>query len=174
MEYTFTLKYKLAAQDCDLDAIVERLGEAGCDDATIGVGQPGRLALVFSREGTSALEALVSALGNIKEAVPSARLVEAGPDFVGLTDVAEIAGVSRQNMRKLMLSHAVEFPPPVHEGSASVWHLSDVLDWLNSRGGYDINAEVFDVARSAKQINLAKEARGLEPRLNRRLECLVA
>ncbi|CAH2901028.1 MULTISPECIES: helix-turn-helix transcriptional regulator [Paraburkholderia] len=174
MEYTFTLKYKLAAQDCDLDAIVERLGEAGCDDATIGVGQPGRLALVFSREGTSALEALVSALGDVKEAVPSARLVEAGPDFVGLTDVAEIAGVSRQNMRKLMLSHAVEFPPPVHEGSASVWHLSDVLDWLNSRGGYDINAEVFDVARSAKQINLAKEARGLEPRLNRRLECLVA
>jgi hypothetical protein len=73
-----------------------------------------------------------------------------------------------------MLSHAVEFPPPVHEGSASVWHLSDVLDWLNSRGGYDINAEVVDVARSAKQINLAKEARGLEPRLNRRLECLVA
>jgi len=174
MEYTFTLKYKLAAQDCDLDAIVERLGEAGCDDATIGVGQPGRLALVFSREGTSALEALVSALCDVKEAVPSARLVEAGPDFVGLTDVAEIAGVSRQNMRKLMLSHAVEFPPPVHEGSASVWHLSDVLDWLNSRGGYDINAEVFDVARSAKQINLAKEARGLEPRLNRRLECLVA
>ncbi|MFM0471684.1 helix-turn-helix transcriptional regulator [Paraburkholderia strydomiana] len=174
MEYTFTLKYKLAAQDCDLDAIVERLGEAGCDDATIGVGQPGRLALVFSREGTSALEALVSALGDVKEAVPSARLVEAGPDFVGLTDVAEIAGVSRQNMRKLMLSHAVEFPPPVHEGSASVWHLSDVLDWLNSRGGYDINAEVFDVARSAKQINLAREARGLEPRLNRRLECLVA
>lgn len=174
MEYTFTLKYKLAAQDCDLDAIVERLGEAGCDDATIGVGQPGRLALVFSREGTSALEALVGALSDVKEAVPSARLVEAGPDFVGLTDVAEIAGVSRQNMRKLMLSHAVEFPPPVHEGSASVWHLSDVLDWLNSRGGYDINAEVFDVARSAKQINLAKEARGLEPRLNRRLECLVA
>jgi predicted DNA-binding transcriptional regulator AlpA len=174
MEYTFTLKYRLAAQDCDLDAIVERLGEAGCDDATIGVGQPGRLALLFSREGTSALEALVSALGDVKEAVPSARLVEAGPDFVGLTDVAEIAGVSRQNMRKLMLSHAVEFPPPVHEGSASVWHLSDVLDWLNLRGGYDINAEVFDVARSAKQINLAKEARGLEPRLNRRLECLVA
>jgi predicted DNA-binding transcriptional regulator AlpA len=174
MGYMFTLKYKLAAQDNDLDAIVERLGEAGCDDATIGVGQPGRLALVFSREGTSAFEALVSALGDVKQAVPSARLVEAGPDFVGLTDVAEIAGVSRQNMRKLMLSHAAEFPAPVHEGSASVWHLSDVLDWLNARGGYDIKAEIFDVAKSAKQINLAKEARELEPRLNRRLECLVA
>ena len=101
MEYTFTLKYKLAAQDCDLDAIVERLGEAGCDDATIGVGQPGRLALVFSREAASAFEALASALRDVKNAVPSARLVEAGPDFVGLTDVAEIAGVSRQTCASL-------------------------------------------------------------------------
>lgn len=174
MEYIFTLKYQLAAQDCDLDAIVERLGEAGCDDATVGVGHPGRIALFFSREGSSAFEALVSALKDIKQAVPSARLVEAGPDFVGLTDVAEIAGVSRQNMRKLMLSHAIDFPPPVHEGSASVWHLSDILDWLKARGGYDIKTPMLDVAKSAKQVNLARGTRELEPRLNLRLECLVA
>jgi predicted DNA-binding transcriptional regulator AlpA len=174
MEYVFTLKYRLAAQDCDVDEIVERLGEAGCDDATEGVGQPGRIALLFSREAASAFEALVSALKDIKRAVPSARLVEAGPDFVGLTDVAEVAGVSRQNMRKLMLSHAIDFPAPVHEGSASVWHLSDILDWLTERGGYDIKADVADVAKSAKQINLAKEVRELEPRFNRQLESLVA
>ena len=90
--------------------IVERLGEAGCDDATVGVGQPGRVALLFLAKATSAFEALVSALKDVKRAVPSARLVEAGPDFVGLTDVAEVAGVSRQNMRKLMLSHAIDFP----------------------------------------------------------------
>jgi predicted DNA-binding transcriptional regulator AlpA len=174
MEYVFTLKYRLAAHDCDVDDIVERLGEAGCDDATVGVGQPGRIALLFSREAASAFEALVSALKDIKRAVPSARLVEAGPDFVGLTDVAEVAGVSRQNMRKLMLSHAIDFPAPVHEGSASVWHLSDILDWLTERGGYDIKADVADVAKSAKQINLAKEVRELEPRFNRQLESLVA
>ncbi|KAA1004461.1 DNA-binding protein [Paraburkholderia panacisoli] len=174
MEYVFTLKYRLAAHDCDVDEIVERLGEAGCDDATVGVGQPGRIALLFSREAASAFEALVSALKDVKRAVPSARLVEAGPDFVGLTDVAEVAGVSRQNMRKLMLSHAIDFPAPVHEGSASVWHLSDILDWLTERGGYDIKADVADVAKSAKQINLAKEVRELEPRFNRQLASLVA
>lgn len=174
MEYVFTLKYQLAAEDCDLDEIVERLGEAGCDDATIGVGQPGRIALVFAREGASAFEALFSALQDIKQAVPSARLVEAGPDFVGLTDVAEVAGVSRQNMRKLMLSHSLDFPLPVHEGSASVWHLSDILGWLTARGGYAIKADILDVATSAKQINLAKEALQIEPRLNRRLGFLVA
>ncbi|WP_233829136.1 helix-turn-helix transcriptional regulator [Paraburkholderia sp. ZP32-5] len=174
MEYVFTLKYQLSAEDCDADAIVERLGEAGCDDATVGVGQTGRLGLLFSREGATALEAVVSALKDVKQAVPSARLVEAGPDFVGLTDVAEVAGVSRQNMRKLMLNYAADFPPPVHEGSASVWHLSDVLEWLTARGGYDIKADVVDVARLAKQINLAREARQIEPRVSRQLGNLIA
>jgi len=174
MEYDFTLKYQLAADDCDHDEIVERLGEAGCDDATIGVGLPGRIALVFTREGTSALGALMSALEDVKRAVPTARLVEAAPDFVGLTDVADVAGVSRQNMRKLMLSHAADFPIPVHEGNPSVWHLWDVLAWLNTRGGYDIKPHVLEVAKSAKQVNLAKEARELEPLVNRQLEDLVA
>lgn len=174
MEYEFTLKYQLAAEDCDHDEIVERLAEAGCDDATIGVGLPGRIALAFCREGSTALQALISALEDVKRAVPTARLVEAGPDFVGLTDVADVAGVSRQNMRKLMLSHAADFPIPVHEGNPSVWHLSDVLVWLNMRGGYDIKADVIEVAKSAKQINLAKEARELEPQVNRQLEALVA
>ena len=53
MEYDFTLKFQLAADDCDLDQIVERLAVAGCDDATVGVGQPGRISLVFAREGSS-------------------------------------------------------------------------------------------------------------------------
>ncbi|MGF6531537.1 MULTISPECIES: helix-turn-helix transcriptional regulator [Paraburkholderia] len=174
MEYDFTLKYQLTAADSDHDEIVERLAEAGCDDATIGIGQPGRIALVFAREGTSALGALMSALADVKRAVPSARLVEAAPDFVGLTDVADVAGVSRQNMRKLMLSHTADFPIPVHEGNPSVWHLWDVLAWLNTRGGYDIKPDVLEVAKSAKQVNLAKEARELEPLVNRQLENLVA
>ena len=173
MEYEFTLKYRLAAEDCDFEAIVERLGEAGCTDATVGIGQPGRIALFFTRESASAMEALVSALSDVKVAAPTARLIEAGPDFVGLTDVADVAGVSRQNMRKLMLTHAVDFPAPVHEGSASVWHLSDVLDWLDARGGYNIGTNVSEVARTAKQVNLAKEVQELEPQVNRQLESLV-
>ncbi|MFQ6748738.1 DNA-binding protein, partial [Bordetella pertussis] len=54
MEYLFTLKYQLADADSDLDALVERLGEAGCDDALVGMGLPGRLVLEFTREADSA------------------------------------------------------------------------------------------------------------------------
>jgi predicted DNA-binding transcriptional regulator AlpA len=174
MEYVFTLKYQLAAEDCDRDQLVERLAEAGCDDATIGVGQPGRIALAFTRDSANAWSAIFSALQNVKQAIPSARLVEATPDFVGLTDVAEVAGMTRQNMRKLMLTHAMEFPAPVHEGNPSVWHLSDILAWLNGRGGYHIDADLLEIAKSAKQVNLAKEARKIEPQAAQELEGLVA
>ena len=174
MEYVFTLKYQLAETDSDHDQIVERLFEAGCDDATIGVGQPGRIALLFRRESTDAWSAIYSALSDVKRALASARLVEAGPDFVGLTDVADVAGVTRQNMRKLMLAHAAQFPLPVHEGNPAVWHLSDILAWLMGRGGYLISTDLVEVAKSTKQVNLAKQARQIEPRLRRQLTALVA
>ena len=62
MEYEFTLKYWLTTADSDADELVERLGAAGCDDALVGIGQPGRIALDFSREARSAQAAVVSAL----------------------------------------------------------------------------------------------------------------
>lgn len=174
MEYVFTLKYQLADHDCDHEQIVERLFEAGCDDATIGLGQPGRIALTFRRESADAWSAIYSALCDIKRAIASARLVEAGPDFVGLTEVADAAGVTRQNMRKLMLAHASQFPLPVHEGNPAVWHLSDVLLWLMSRGDYPIRGDLIDIAKSTKQVNLAKEAREIEPSIKRQLAALLA
>lgn len=173
MEYIFTLKYQLAADDSQPDAIVERLGEAGCDDALVGVGLPGRLALEFTREAASAEGAVCSALADVRHAVPSAKLIEAAPDLVGLTDAAEIVGVSRQNMRKLMLAYPGSFPAPVHEGSASIWHLADILSWLQSRGNYRLPQDVLEVAEIAMQVNLAKEARRLPPPETRDLEALV-
>jgi hypothetical protein len=173
MAYVFTLKYQLADEDGDHEQIVERLFESGCDDATIGIGQPGRIALSFRRESADAWSAIHTALRDVKRAVPSARLVEAGPDFVGLTDIADLVGVTRQNMRKLMLTHASQFPLPVHEGNPSVWHLSDVLVWLMGRGSYSISTDLIDVAKSAKQVNLAKGAREIEPRCNRQLKSLL-
>ncbi|MDD1959501.1 DNA-binding protein [Pseudomonas sp. 39004] len=154
MEYEFTLKYQLN-EDEDADALLERLAQAGCEDALVGVGQPGRLALAFVRESPSAREAIESALKDVREAVPDARLIEATPDLVGLTDVAEIVGVSRQNMRKLMLSHAHSFPAPIHEGSASLWHLAEILVWLQARGSYAIGQETLELARVAMTVNVS-------------------
>jgi hypothetical protein len=81
MEYVFRLKYQLSPEDCDQDGIVERLGAAGCDDALVGVGQPGRIALEFTRGAQSAEAAIVSAIVGIKGVIPNARLIEAVSGF---------------------------------------------------------------------------------------------
>lgn len=174
MEYIFTLKYELSDLDRDHDAIVERLAQAGCDDALIGIGQPGRIALEFTREAEKAEAALISALRDVKQALPTAKLIEASPDFVGLTDVADVVGMTRQNMRKLMVNNIGSFPTPVHEGSAAVWHLADVLHWLKAKGTYQLEQGMLDVAKATMQINLAKEASQLVPRVQREVRALVA
>lgn len=157
MEYTFTLKFKLAESDSDRDAVVERLGAAGCTDALVGTGVSGLLALEFAREATSAQAALVSALQDVRAALPDALLVEAGPDLVGLTDAADLLGVSRQNMRKYLTSYPDAFPAPVHAGAGSIWHLASILQFLMQRG-HDLTAPLVEVSEAAMQFNLAKEA----------------
>ncbi len=175
MEFIFRLAYHLPDHDADADALVERLAEAGCDDALVGIGQPGRIALEFTREAASAGAALTSALADVRRAIPGARLIEAGPDLVGLTDIADVVGVSRQNMRKLAQNNFVTFPTPVHEGSSALWHLADVLQWMAARGSaYPIAAGTAEVAAAAKQVNLASRARQLEPDMLRRVQGLFA
>jgi len=174
VEYEFTLSFKLTADEADTDTLVERLGAAGCDDALVGIGQSGRIALNFTREAGSAQEAIISALRDVKKAIPAARLVEAGPDLVGLTDIAEMVGVTRQNMRKLSLAYPDSFPVPVHSGSVALWHLAHVLRWLSDRGGYEIELPIMEVADVAMQINLIKEAALIERRVRREVRELVA
>lgn len=77
MAFTFTLNYELASDERNMDALVERLAEEGCGDALVGVGQPGRLALEFIREASSADDAIAAAIEDVRRAVPNARLIEA-------------------------------------------------------------------------------------------------
>jgi len=174
MQYEFEFRFKLSTQDADAGELVERLGAAGCDDALIGIGQPGRIALKFTREAESAKRAIVSALEDVKKVLPDAELIEVGPDFVGLTDVAAMLGVSRQNMRKLMLTHTASFPAPIHEGSAAVWHLESLLKWLRKRGDYAIEQRQIDVAHMAMQVNLVREIGRLELPIQNEIKALVA
>ncbi|MDH0865960.1 DNA-binding protein [Mitsuaria sp. GD03876] len=175
MEYVFTLKYQLPPQECEEEPLMQRLASVGCRDARVMVGLRGRLMLSFVRAAERAEQALLGGLRDVRRAMPGARLIEAGPDMVGLTDVATLVGVSRQNMRKLMLTHPMSFPSPIHEGnSSSVWHLWDVLHWMHGRGGYKIDQAVLELATVAKAVNLARDSRQLDDRRRDELVQLVA
>ena len=173
MQYCFTLNYQLAHSDADLDELINRLADAGCDDALIGIGLPGRMAIEFTRSARSAQSAMTSALSDVRRAMPLAKLIEVAPDFVGLSDAAEIVGVSRQNLRKLMVTHYRHFPPPVHAGSSSVWHLEDLITWLQKTLNYQVPTEILQIARLAKQVNLAKQVSELKPGIQRELSELL-
>ncbi len=75
-EFEFTLKFAIP-EALEPEKLEVRLFEAGCNDAILGLGQKGRLALNFTREASSAEAALVSALEDAHSAVPEAQLVEA-------------------------------------------------------------------------------------------------
>ena len=173
-EFEFTLKFGLTSTPLEPDAYIERLGEEGCDDALIGVGQSGRIALQFTRVAENAFNAILSAIKDVKRAIPDAQLIEATPDLVGLSDIAQIMGYSRQYIRKLMLNNLASFPAPIHEGKAALWHLSSVLTWLQQENRYSIDELLLDVAKANMQLNIAKETANLDPSLQAEVISAVA
>jgi hypothetical protein len=173
-EYIFTLAFALGSRDADTDALIERLGGAGCDDAVVGVGRRGRLALEFTREADDAARAVASAVTDVRSAIPHAVLVEASPDLVGLTDVASLLGVSRQNVRKLIVSCDAPEPVPVHAGRPTIWRLAGVLRWLVREKRYPVSPQLLEVAEATMQVNLAVEARDADPSAQAKIAALLA
>jgi predicted DNA-binding transcriptional regulator AlpA len=161
-EYEFTLKFAIPG-DLETETLEDRLFEAGCDDALAGLGQRGRLALNFARMANNAEAAIASAIEDVQAAEPRARLVEAGPDLVGMTEMADLFGFSRQNMRKLIQRHTEDFPLPVHEGQQSLWHLADVLDWFTSRQQRQTDPALREVARVGMAVNVRQQVERLTP-----------
>lgn len=152
-EFEFELLYKID-HNSNLDDLIDKLFEAGCDDALIGSGKSGVIGLSFTREAVSAEEAFKSAIQNVQAALPTALLIEAKPDYAGITDIAEIIGCSRQNVQKLFSSS--DAPVPMHSGNTLLWHLSEALLWLNEgkkSERYNIPSWKIDVANIAKELN---------------------
>lgn len=154
-EYEFTLRFDISRSSVSPDDAVELLAEHGCDDATVGIGIRGRIALAFAREASSAEDAIASALKEVARVLPHAVLVEAAPDYVGLSEIADSVGKTRQNLRKLLVDCAGAAPQPIHEGSSSIWHLAPVLEWLRDAKGYEIDQRAIDVATVNRQLNAA-------------------
>ncbi len=172
-QYDFTLKFALGRPDADPKYFLESLAKEGCDDALIGLGRTGRIALTFTREAPSAHDAILSALSDVKRSIPDAKLVEAGPDLLGLTDIAELLGFSRQNMRMLMIRSGADFPSPVHEGKPSIWRLAKVLMWLKKRRAHQIDESLYEIARVSMQCNLLRDTTDLDAKLSKHLRALV-
>jgi hypothetical protein len=128
----------------------------GCDDALIGIGRPGQIGLDFTRDASSADEAIGSAVRAVASALPGASLIEVSPDLVGTTEIARFVSRSRQNVRKLLLASDSRVPAPVHGGPSTLWHLAPILEWLRDAKGYRVDPFLVETARAAMCVNAAR------------------
>jgi hypothetical protein len=172
-EYNFTLKFDLPRSEIDAELYIGWLYEGGCDDALIGIGKKGSIGLDFIRSASSAFEAVASAIADVKKAIPDAILIEAKPDFVGLTDTAKILGCTRQNIRNLIFKGESRSPSPVYEGTPSIWHLADILTWLREDKTYSIDDSLLEVAKINMEFNIARKWRELDSDIQAKIEALV-
>lgn len=173
-EYNFTLKFDFSDPQVDPNTYIDKLYEGGCDDALIGLGRQGCIALNFIRGAESAFEAVSGAIVDVKAIIPDAALIEASPDFVGLTDVAKIIGCTRQNVRNLILSSKSKSPLPVYEGIPSIWHLFDILIWLQQSQSYAIDQSLLEISSVNMSFNIARNWQKIEPGLQENIKVLVA
>jgi hypothetical protein len=163
--YTFMLNFNLPHREENPEKYLDALYEAGCGDASVGIGQYGMIGLDFTRDAPSAEQALESAIANVQAAIPGANLVQVGPDLVGLTESAEIFGFSRQNMRKYATGQSglrEAFPVPAFIGEPSLWHLAEIASWLKSNTGIVPPYDVLEMSKAAAEINFQMETERLK------------
>lgn len=172
-EYEFILKYALTDQNADSSQYLDALFEAGCDDAMIGTGKTGSIALEFVREAASADEAVLSAIADLKKAIPDAELIEVSPDLVTPTEIASVIGCSRQNIQKIIANPKKRFPNPIHQSSAGgIWHLEPVLRWF-MEDGVSINQNLLEIAEISMTANLIHQSQKVNPRIQSKFRDII-
>lgn len=137
--------------DVSLDAHIDALHEAGCDDATFGV-RDGATYATFDREAESFSDALRGAIAGVLRALPHARIVRIEPDdLVTMATIARRCGRTRESIRLLANDDRGPggFPPPVAyvDERTRLWHWPDVARWLNEhrKARIEIDAEAADL-----------------------------
>jgi predicted DNA-binding transcriptional regulator AlpA len=94
--------------------------------------------LAVAGEGTNAADALQNLLRQFASDLPALRILRQDPDLVGVSDIAERTGHSRQNVQQWVTGERnAERPFPAPEGTAGrsfVWRWADINEWLKPLG----------------------------------------
>lgn len=148
-DFTFIVDGLDIMNDSDLD----RLFEAGCDDATPALIH-GALAICFTREAETYYDAVTTAHENLLAAGAVVQAFE--PDFlVSASEIAARSGLSRQAISLYEKGERAEhYPAPVRRVSSSspLWDWVDVSQWLYERG--KLSEETVRHAQISRVVNV--------------------
>ena len=174
---TFHFTLIVAGPDLQDEPMIDRLFEAGCDDATIG-SSDGVQYVDFDREAEALDDAILSAVDDLEklEGVEVVRIADAG--LASLADIAARVGRTRESVR-LLVSGARgpgNFPKPVTDPRSRyrLWRWSDVASWFKGyRGGFPVIADEQLASMYNAALELRHDRRRLEPSVPVSLRDLV-
>jgi hypothetical protein len=75
-EFQFDVMIKLPQGCPDIEDVVDKLFESGCDDAVVGLGTPGLLGLAFVRVGPHREAVIAGAVNDALAGLPQGAVVE--------------------------------------------------------------------------------------------------
>jgi len=153
-EHNFTL-----ILNGDVDAHLDELFEAGCDDATFGEVE-GVAYAEFDRQAKTFAEALASAVRDI-QSVQGIRVVRIEPDdLVTASEIAERLGRTRESVRLLASGRrgGGTFPAPASHLRARgrLWRWADVLGWAGASEGDHEAAQLVAAVNAALELQTRK------------------
>jgi len=96
LEFEFTVELELAEDDPLLEAVAQRLENAGCQDALVGAGATCSVELQFMTCAPTAQEALHSAAVAVEQAFRGARITR----IIGAPDTPSDASAAARAMSK--------------------------------------------------------------------------
>ena len=153
-KYDFTII--ASGLDPEADDFETRFFEAGCDDASISF-QKGHILIDVAREASSLVEAIVTAVANVRAAGATVERVEPDP-LVSLRDIAtrsELSPAAISNYAKGLRLEGEGFPPAKLRVTtpSPLWDWADVAEWLFRQGRID-----RETAMEAAVVSAANEA----------------
>lgn len=158
--FNFTLT--LSGVTASTPGLEDTLFANGCDDALVCFYGTS-VYLEFDRESETLSSAILSAVHNIETAGIAARVESVDSTLVGLSDIAERTGLSRQAVALLKdgARGRGQFPAPVQrvKGNSPLWSWRKVVEWLVSENRIVGDSPLVANARVLDSLNLALQLR---------------
>ncbi|HHR5881505.1 TPA: helix-turn-helix transcriptional regulator [Providencia alcalifaciens] len=163
--YNFTLT--LSGVQMETEGLADALYSNGCDDALICY-YGSSVYIEFDREAESLDLAIQSAINDIETAGIGAVVESVDSALVGLSDIAQLSGLTRQAVALLKDGSRGkgDFPCPIQRisGQSPLWDWSKVAKWLNDSGrldskGVQAREQLVSNARILSKWNLALRMR---------------
>ncbi|ALR77508.1 helix-turn-helix transcriptional regulator [[Enterobacter] lignolyticus] len=159
---TFHFMLTLSGVTTATPGLEDALYEAGCDDALVCFYGTA-VYLEFDRRRESLETAVLSAIQDVESADIPLRVESVDSALVGLSDIAELTGLSRQAVALLKdgTRGTGQFPGPVQrvKGNSPLWRWSTVAEWFAREGRLAEGSSLAASARILDNLNLALQLR---------------